>query len=240
MADLSKYLTTSEQASNRNESPPFANHRALISNHKPNPTTMDSLKRARVLKAEITTNISVLTPQDEKPTPTRPNPDQDAEDLTIQTLRRDKNQTWTTIATHLNASRLKRGEPASLDPSAVYSRYLLSTPRIASPVSEIGFHPKDYVHLRHPNQTAMSLSKAGKKRVKNYDNATELRANLRQRAEDLEEVVVGERGVEMVEQLVLAVGKVERNFWILVADELERSTTRLYDPEELAALYHSI
>jgi hypothetical protein len=37
-----------------------------------------------------------------------------------------------------------------------------------------------------------------------------------------------------------AVAKVERNFWVFVADEMERSTTKLYPPQALAGRYHSI
>jgi hypothetical protein len=39
---------------------------------------------------------------------------------------------------------------------------------------------------------------------------------------------------------VEAVAKVERNFWKFVADEMERATTKLYAPDELASRYHSI
>jgi hypothetical protein len=37
-----------------------------------------------------------------------------------------------------------------------------------------------------------------------------------------------------------AVAKIERNFWKLVADEMERATTKLYDPNTLASRYHAI
>jgi hypothetical protein len=37
-----------------------------------------------------------------------------------------------------------------------------------------------------------------------------------------------------------AVAKVERNFWKIVADEMERATTKLYEPDELASRYHAI
>jgi hypothetical protein len=37
-----------------------------------------------------------------------------------------------------------------------------------------------------------------------------------------------------------AVAKCERNFWKYVADEMERATTKMYDPEELASRFHAI
>jgi hypothetical protein len=99
------------------------------------------------------------------------------------------------------------------------------------------------MHLRHPNQYTAGegtgiISKAGKKRVKNYDNAKELEANVRKQvSEDGQEDL---KTSEKTELLMEAVAKVERNFWVLVADEMERSTTKLYPPQALASRYHSI
>jgi exopolysaccharide biosynthesis protein len=204
---------------------------------------MNGLNRAQAIKAEIKNNISVLMPQDKK-TSTRRNVEEDPENVVIKTLRQEQKLTWSEIASYLNQERLNKGEAATFTDAAVYSRFVRNAPRIANPVSEVGFDPKDYMHLRHPNQYTQAqgtgaISKAGKKRVKNYDNATELKANVRQTVStevhdnDLETA-------EMTEQLMDAVAKCERNFWKYVADELERATTKMYNAEKLASRYHAI
>ncbi|KAF1850490.1 uncharacterized protein K460DRAFT_272058 [Cucurbitaria berberidis CBS 394.84] len=203
---------------------------------------MEGLERARAIKVEIENNISVLQPQDKK-TSKRRFVQEDPENQLIKTLRTDQHKTWNEIAEYLNKERRNVGEAADFTDVAVYSRFVRNTPPIAATVGEIGFDPKDYMHLRYPNQNMYGdktgmISKAGKKRVKNYDNATELKANMRQ------QVTPDEHGdletAEKTEQLMDAVAKVERNFWILVADEMERATTRLYQPDELASRYHAI
>lgn len=206
-------------------------------------SAMDGLKRAKVTKAEIETNISVLVSQDKK-TSTRPNVEEDPENILIKTLRQDQKLPWSEIASHLNQERLTRGEAATLTHTAVYSRFVRNAPRIATSVGEIGFDPKDYMHLRHPNQYSHaegtgSLSKAGKKRIKDYNNATELKDNMRHAVRS----EVHENDLEtpqMTEQLMDAVAKCERNFWKYVADELERATAKMYDAEKLASRYHAI
>jgi hypothetical protein len=204
---------------------------------------MDGHKRARAIKSEIENNISVLMSQDKK-TSTRRNDKEDPENIIIKTLRQEQKLTWNEIANYLNQERLNKGEAATFTGAAVYSRFVRNAPRIATSVGEIGFDPRDYMHLRHPNQYTQAegtggISKAGKKRVKNYDNATELKANIRQ----LVATEVRDNGLEdaeKTEQLMEAVAKCERNFWKYVADEMERATTKMYDPEVLASRYHAI
>jgi hypothetical protein len=133
---------------------------------------MDGLKRARSIKAEVSNNISVLVPQEQK-TSTRRNVEEDPEDTIIKTLRQEQDLPWNEIANYLNQERRNKGEAANFTDAAVYSRYVRNAPRIATAVGEIGFDPKDYMHLRHPNQYTNTegtgtISKAGKKRVKNY------------------------------------------------------------------------
>lgn len=204
---------------------------------------MDGHKRARAIKSEIENNISVLMSQDKK-TSTRRNDKEDPENIIIKTLRQEQKLTWNEIANYLNQERLNKGEAATFTDAAVYSRFVRNAPRIATSVGEIGFDPRDYMHLRHPNQYTQAegtggISKAGKKRVKNYDNATELKANIRQ----LVATEVRDNGLEdaeKTEQLMEAVAKCERNFWKYGADEMERATTKMYDPEVLASRYHAI
>ena len=150
---------------------------------------------------------------------------------------------WSDIANHLNEKHRNSGTAANFTDAAAYSRFVLNAPRIAVPIGEIGFDLKDYVHLRNPTQYTNTagtgtVSKAGRKRVKSYDNATELKANVRKQLEldehgDLETA-------ERTEQLMDAVARIERNFWILVADEMERMTTKMFQPQKLASRYHAI
>ncbi|KAI4958767.1 hypothetical protein J4E86_004373 [Alternaria arbusti] len=204
---------------------------------------MDGLKRAKATKAEVENNISVLMPQDKK-TSTRPSVEEDPDNILIKTLRQDQKLLWSEIASHLNKERLSKGEPATFTDAAVYSRFVRNAPRIATSVGEIGFDPKDYMHLRNPNQYSNAegtgvLSKAGKKRIKDFNNATELKDNLRHAVPS----EVHENDLEtpqMTEQLMDAVAKCERNFWKYVADELERATAKMYDAEKLSERYHAI
>ena len=204
--------------------------------------TMDGLKRARAIKESINKNISVLQPPD-KITNTRPSIEDEPENKIIKDLRDEQNMSWGDIANFLNQERRNRGEAANLTAPAVYSRYVRSAPKIAVPINELGFDPKDYQHLRNPNQytnvtgTGM-ISKAGKKRVKNYDNAKELETNMRKPV--AEDEYADLETADKTEQLMEAVAKVERNFWTLVADELERTTTKLYPAGRLAGRYHAI
>jgi hypothetical protein len=206
-----------------------------------NPPSMDALNHARAIKADIKDNIAVLQPLD-KITLVRPDIANDPENQLINTLRDEQAMTWKDIANFLNQERRNRNEEGTFTESSVYSRYVLSKTRTATSVGEIGFNSKDYKHLRNPEQFGGGgagtgeVSKAGKKRVKNYDNAKELEANMRKLITEDENLKTPER----TEQLVQAVAKVERNFWILVADEMERSTTKLYSPDALAGRYHAI
>jgi hypothetical protein len=203
---------------------------------------MDGLKRARAIKANIKDNIAVLEPHGGTSSGRR-QVEEDPENQLIKTLRQDQNMKWTDIANFLNQERRQRGEAANLTEAAVYSRFVRNAPRIATAIGEIGFDPKDYIHLRHPNQYSTAqgtgaIGKVGKKRVKNYDNAKELEANMRKQIKEDEHTNL--ETAEKAEQLMDAVAKVERNFWILVADEMERATTKLYAPNALASRYHAI
>ena len=207
-----------------------------------NADTMESLKRARDLKASIENNIAILQPQAARIL-TRPSIEEDPENALILTLRQEHSLPWGEIATQLNNARRERGEPATFTDTMVYSRFLMSSTRVATAAGEIGFHPKDYQYLRNPTMFSSAQggevrSKAGRKRVKNFNEAVELKDNLRQTvgAEAHKEL----QSVQKTEQLMQAVAKVERNFWVLVADEMERDSTRRYEPDALADRYHAI
>ena len=67
----------------------------------------------------------------------------------------------------------------------------------------------------------------------------EIRGNVRKRcklSEECAELEVGERTAMLVD----AVEVIERNFWIFVADELERTCGKLYDPKVLESRFKSL
>lgn len=198
---------------------------------------MEGLKRARDMKEQIEMNIAVLQPRD-KTTSQRRDEEENHEDQLIMTLRIEQKMKWAEITQRLNQGRRERGEADNFTENAVYARFVRLSAPTATSINEVGFHPKDYAHLREAVMAANVPVGKGKKRVKNYENAKELEANMRKPVKDEEhaELETSERS----EQLMQAVAKVNRNFWQLVADEMERSTTRLYSPAALAGRYHAI
>jgi len=210
--------------------------------------------RARALKATISACLTILHPLAEQSKTLQP-PSSDRELQLIKKLRSEKGMKWADIAAQLNRAREEAGEAPIHTASSTYSRFVVAAPTTATPVAEIGFNTKDYMHLRNPHQYYVApasaaaaaasrkgktqpISRLGKKRVRNYDNATELKSNVRQRAtlEQVEEL----RGPVRTQMLVEALAKVERNFWKLVADEMERTGTTLYEEEELAKRWHEL
>lgn len=111
-------------------------------------------------------------------------------------------------------------------------------------LGEIGFDPKDYMHLRNPKQylaanTNLGSSIPQKRAREETDCEKGIKDNTRKRsklADDCAELETTEK----TELLMQAVATVERNFWIFVADELERMTTKLYDPRAIESRYHAI
>ena len=239
-----------------------------MANHN---SSIDMFKRARELKASALQSVSILQPTpnsiDERPATAS------TEDKLITTLRA-KGKQWSDITAHLNELRVSNNENPSWTEAAVYSRFILNASAVATPVREIGFEPYDYAHLRNAGSGREGTSKAGKKRVKDFQNATELSANIRKPAviagadgnsleeerdvktkgkgkikskgkdedrrkgESGEEIVKMDEG--MVEVLMRAVAKVERNFWVFVADEVEREGGKYIKPKELEKVFHEV
>lgn len=221
--------------------------------------TLDGLKRARAMKADINTSLTFLKAKGRKPNIHR-RVEEDPENQLIKTLRQDHRMSWDAIASYLNEERLKRGEPGNLTTPAVYSRFVRNGPRIAAAMGEVGFDPKDYMHLRytnqHPSSSAASSSNvtsahsttlgfnfgisAGKKRPRNDSTEeTDLKDNLRKRSKLSEQAAELEKE-DMTELLMGAVATVERNFWVFVADELERTSSRLFDPKACESRFHTV
>lgn len=204
---------------------------------------MDGFEHARAMKRKVETNISTLPPPDSQ-TATRHSPQEDPESVLIMAMRNDQKMKWTVIANALNDARREQGEAADFTDKKVYCRYIQASARVALPAREIGFAATDYQFLHDPHQSAdggagpTSKSRNSRKRIKNMLNPTELKTNLRQVLGSEESADL--RTPEKTEQLLRAVARVERNFWVLVADEMERETTKLYEPGLLAACYHAL
>lgn len=175
---------------------------------------------------------------------------EDPEVTLIKTMRNKYSKSWAEVVTSLNLARVKRSEEPNWTTSSAYSAYILATPLTATPAAEIGFTPKDYMHLRYPNEAGDpasvihsssanpigltgGVSRAAKKRVKDWNNIKELETNVRKtvsKEEEKEEL----KKQEMQVLLRDAKQRVQRNFWVLVADEMERKGARLYSAEGLA------
>jgi len=236
-------------------------------------TSFDAFARARKLKASAMENVSILQSApislDSQAAPTS------LEDTTILALR-GEGKLWSDITAHLNECRVTKEEPPTWTEAAVYSRFILLSSETAVPTREIGFEPHDYAHLKNAGSGREGTSKAGKKRVKDFQNATELSANIRtpavvvrvdgertekttsakargkdkrkarskgkdedrRKGESEKETVMMDGA--MTELLMRAVGKVERNFWVYVADEMEREAGKYVEPKDLEKVFHGI
>ncbi|KAJ4983284.1 hypothetical protein SVAN01_11211 [Stagonosporopsis vannaccii] len=238
-------------------------------------TSSNTSARARNLKASVVQNMSIL--QSAPTSPTAHAETGSFEDTIILALR-SEGRPWGDIVAHLNERRASRKEAPTWTDKAVYSRFILRSSVTATPAREVGFEPSDYAHLKNAGSGREGTSKAGKKRVKDFQNATELSANIRTpavvvsadgeqavrvcsaevkgkgkgngkmkgRGKDEErrkggaeeEVVKMDEG--MIELLMQAVAKVERNFWVYVADEMEREAGKYVEPKELENVFHGI
>lgn len=200
-------------------------------------------KRARSIKASIENNTTALYSNK----PIKKRVEDDPENQIIKTLRQHHQMEWTAIANYLNEERLKRGEPPTMTQPSVYSRFVRNAPRIAAANGEVGFDPKDYMYLRHPHHfvdsaavDASGAMQMSKKRARSSDvEAKELQGNVRKRSKLAEECAELET-VDKTTLLAEAVETIQRNFWTFVADELERTTGKLYDPKAIASRFGAI
>jgi hypothetical protein len=195
---------------------------SILHSHKlPVLPNMESHERARELKQKVLDNCAILHPRHECAN-AEERREEDPETSLIKRLR-EKGTKWEIIANVLNQMHDKNDTTETWTPTHVYSRFMSSTTATASTAKEIGFDTKDYAYL-HDSGDA-ERSQAGRKRVKNCANATELAANVRSPGE-VEEQREELQTSEMTTQLMAAVAVVDRNFWTLVADELEKRTAR--------------
>ena len=111
------------------------------SSSPPYTNSLDGLKRARALKAQISKSLKILGP---KPMRLRAHTvEEDPDNQAIKRMRQEDLMEWGAIATHLNKERLERGEPTNWTAAAVYSRFVRNAPRIAAAQGEVGFNPRD-------------------------------------------------------------------------------------------------
>ena len=224
----------------------------------------DTFQRARALKAAAQHNIAILA---RDASPRLSPPPASLDDTPILALR-EQGASWADITRRLNAPL----SAPTWTEAAVYARYILHSAGAASPAREIGFAPSDYQHLKGTGWKTERMSKAGKKRIRDFQNATELSANVRrpvvfasagggevqkvrdkgkgkrkwddgkgryETVREVEEVAV-ELDAGLAEALMRAVGKVERNYWVFVADEMEREVAKYVDPRELERLFREV
>ncbi|KAF2735806.1 hypothetical protein EJ04DRAFT_562951 [Polyplosphaeria fusca] len=155
-------------------------------------------------------------------------------------------------------------------PTGCYSRFVRNSPHIATAHGEMFFDPKDYMHLRHPHYYPNQHEAGGIGMRKRAGNGSLLNQTLNRNAnavgspskEDGEAVPKAikdnyrerfgmvKNGLiqefqeleerERTQMLVDAVDKVQRNFWVTVADEMERATGKLYDAKVVEARYRAV
>ncbi|KAF2010370.1 hypothetical protein BU24DRAFT_413966 [Aaosphaeria arxii CBS 175.79] len=217
------------------------------------------LAHARALKAHLSTNTPLqhLSAHPSPPSSRRKVED-DPENIIIKDLRQNHHMSWGGIANYLNARRLERGEPQSMTQPAVYSRFVRNAPKIAMAGGEGGFDVKDYMHLRHASEYPVRAG-GGRKRKRKAGEGEEgdggedgdvdgeggekwqghgfraVRVMSKLDADSRElETAVG------TGHLVDAVAVVQRGFWGYVADELERSTGKFYDPKAIESRWKEI
>lgn len=216
------------------------------------PTSFDvgpdpNLQRARAMKSELLQTSRVFQVANKKPR--RKPVEEDHENILIKEFRTKHHMGWGAIAEYLNQERLKRGEAAKLTDAAVYSRFARNAKRVAAARGEVGFDPQDYMHMRHlnnhPTETVVTARKRGRGEFEadNKDKEEvipkEVKGNVRKRNKLVEECQELERP-ERLAMLAEAVEVVERNFWVFVADELERTTGKLYDEKVIESCYKTL
>ncbi|KAF2193095.1 hypothetical protein K469DRAFT_552326 [Zopfia rhizophila CBS 207.26] len=211
----------------------------------------DSLAQARALKAKLETSGTAL--KSAKKSVSRKKVEEDPENHIIKTLRTEHQMEWGAIANYLNEERIKRGEPPSMTQPAVYSRFVRNAPRIARANGEVGFDPKDYMYIRHPHHYPFAAGgnispfQAGPTPRRETPDPAEsfsvrrdfVTGNVRKKsklATDCSELETAVKSNLLVE----AVQTVDRNFWTFVADELERTSGKMYDPKALESRYKSL
>jgi hypothetical protein len=100
-----------------------------------------------------------------------------------------------------------------------------------------------YSRKRSRNGSAKSTDGGGEEEEEAEEKEVafpkELQGNVRKRSR-LAEECAELQSVERTTRLVEAAATVHRNFWVMVADELERTTGTLYDPKVVAARYASL
>jgi hypothetical protein len=207
----------------------------------PTADTMTAI-RARTTKFRITQN-SATKRNPKKKTGGRKPIEQDPINIMIKDLKCKGNMSWEEISAAIDNQLINQGEaPLELSVPAIYGRFTRNAPRIAKALGEVGFNPKDFLYMRHPHYypTAnqyVTASKRGGKAAHDGGIPPLLKGNVRVPAanqKDLEEL----QSAEMTDALRSAVDIVNDNFYMFVADEMERITGKFYDLKALEARHN--
>ncbi|KAF1949025.1 hypothetical protein CC80DRAFT_485141 [Byssothecium circinans] len=217
-------------------------------------SNLDKLKACRTRKAKHG-NTAIPNLQLKPHSTRRKHVEDDPDNQLIHHMRVQYHKSWGTITKALNGKCLKAGEAERWTEAAVYGRFVRNGERIAGALGEIGFNPRDYMHLKGELQRAPEAfshnvsggkatgsgltlgSGAGRLRVRN-EGDMEDRANwhVAMKGNVREEL----NTVEMSEEVVKAVEITAGHFWTEVADQLHRQTGRLYEPRAVESRYRAI
>ncbi|KAF2742111.1 hypothetical protein M011DRAFT_481989 [Sporormia fimetaria CBS 119925] len=215
---------------------------------KPESVTMSKPKRRTAPKPNAlqprptvrrdSTSSAPVTPVPNK----RPRVEDNPLNYLVKTLRQHQGMSWDQICAIVNDQR----PPGSdiFTPAAAYSRFVRNAPILARASGEVGFDPKDYMHLRHPHHypTAGFLGNADSRLTQHMKRnphglPKEMRGNVRSNKVDDESELESEVRQGMLKQAFQIAAD---NFWTVVADHMEKASGVLFTPEVLQRKYTEI
>lgn len=149
----------------------------------------------------------------------------------IKDLRCRAKLPWDKISQKLDEYLIENGdEPQELSVASVYSRFKRNAGRVAKAQNELDFDHKDWIHLRHPHHypnTDEYVTVGREPELRNGGVPALLRRNIRMTSrtqQDIDEL----KSAELSAALVQAVDRINDNFYKFVADDMERTTGKLY------------
>ncbi|PVH97132.1 hypothetical protein DM02DRAFT_477175, partial [Periconia macrospinosa] len=169
----------------------------------------------------------------------RRRPEDDPENQEIVRLRMER-MSWTGIVNTMNQYRREEGREEDFTTASVYGRFVRNGPRIAIKKGEVGFDPKDYMYLRNPHHHLPESFKVqptqnwgngvSRKRMRGEGNEEqELKGNIRMKMEaEAQKAALETKAYS--ELLIQAVNNVNAEYWVTVADEMDRLVGKYFEP----------
>jgi hypothetical protein len=169
-------------------------------------------------------------------------PEKDLINIMIYDFKVKDNISWEEISGAIDNALIKKGlAPKRLSQAAIYGRWTRNAPKIAKAKGDVGFNKQDWLYMHRPQAFVNGAQYYTAPTSGLLDEAipATIRNNVRIPAtseQDIEELET----LDMTEALENAVDIVNKNFFIFVADEMERRTGKLYSAEALEARYEKL